>query len=105
MPATDNSTPAKPYVYQVVEDDWNWAYKLTAIKDLNGDSIGNLSTRSATTDDLETNPFIFVNTKKTDIDGRIKNAESKTMNVFLRVVRKVNTSIPNKDKGFSLNYD
>lgn len=83
MPATDNSTPAKPYVYQVVEDDWNWAYKLMAIKDLNGDSIGNLSTRSATTDDLETNPFIFVNTKKTDIDGRIKNAESKTMNVFL----------------------
>ena len=69
MPATDNSTPAKPYVYQVVEDDWNWAYKLTAIKDLNGDSIGNLSTRSATTDDLETHPFIFVSTK--------------TMNVFL----------------------
>lgn len=83
MPATDNSTPAKPYVYQVVEDDWNWAYKLTAIKDAKGKTIGNLSTRSATTDELETNPFIFVNTKKTNIDGRVKNAESKAMNVFL----------------------
>lgn len=83
MPATDDSTPAKPYVYQVVEDDWNWAYKLTAIKDAKGNTIGNLSTRSATTDELETNPFIFVNTKKTNIDGRVKNAESKAMNIFL----------------------
>ena len=83
LPATDNSTPAKPYVYRVVEDKWNWAYKLTSIQDSEGHEIGDKQTRSATSDDLEVNPFIFVNTKKTNIDGRVKNAESKAMNVFL----------------------
>ena len=64
LPATDNSTPAKPYVYRVVEDKWNWAYKLTSIQDSEGHEIGDKQTRSATSDDLEVNPFIFVNTKR-----------------------------------------
>lgn len=83
LPATDNSTPAKPYVYRVVEDNWNWAYKLTAIQDSEGHNIGDKQTRSATSEDIEVNPFIFINTKKTNIDNKVKNAESKALNVFL----------------------
>ena len=67
----------------VVEDKWNWAYKLTSIQDSEGHEIGDKQTRSATSDDLEVNPFIFVNTKKTNIDSKVKNAESKAMNIFL----------------------
>lgn len=83
LPATDNSTPSKPYLYRVVEDNWNWAYELTSIKNSAGQSIGDLENRSATTDDLDINPFIFVNKKKVNIDVKVKNAESKTFNTFL----------------------
>jgi len=70
LPATDNSTPAKPYVYRVVEEKWSWSY-----------NSGH--TTPVTTDLLETNPFIFTNTKKDQIDIRIRNAESKATNIFL----------------------
>lgn len=81
LPATDESN-VKKYVYRVVEDKWNWEYKLVSITDKDGNSIGTLATRSATTDDLELNPFIFTNEKKDNIEARIKNAESKAMNIF-----------------------
>lgn len=70
LPATDNSTPAQPYVYRIVEEKWSWSY-----------NSGH--TTPVTTDLLETNPFIFTNTKKDQIDIRIRNAESKAMNIFL----------------------
>ncbi len=81
LPATDK-TNTKAYIYRVVEDKWNWEYKLTSIKDKDGKPIGDLETRSATTDELDLNPFIFTNQKKDNIEARIKNAESKAMNIF-----------------------
>lgn len=70
MPATDDSTPAKPYVYRVTEEAWSWSY-----------NSGH--TTPVTTDLLETNPFIFTNGKKTDINKKVRNAESKATNIFL----------------------
>ena len=81
LPATDE-TNTNAYIYRVVEDQWNWEYELTSIKDSDGNPIGDKATRSATTDDLVINPFIFVNKKKDNIEARIKNAESKAMNIF-----------------------
>lgn len=70
LPATDNSTPAKPYIYQVVEEPWTWSY-------VSG------HTTPDRTDLLITNPFIFTNRKKDNIDVKVKNAESKAFNTFL----------------------
>ena len=69
LPATDNSTPAKPYIYQVVEEPWTWSY-------VSG------HTTPDRTDLLITNPFIFTNRKKDNIDVKVKNAESKAFNEF-----------------------
>ena len=70
MPATDNSTPAKKYIYKIVEEPWTWSY------------VSGHSTTDRT-DLLEVNPFIFTNTKKQNIDNKVKNGESKTFNEFL----------------------
>ncbi len=70
MPATDNSTPAKEYIYKIVEEPWTWSY-----------NSGHTTTDR--TDLLEVNPFIFTNTKKQNIDNKVKNGESKTFNEFL----------------------
>lgn len=58
------------YIYQVVEEPWSWAYTPEAIT----------PTR---TDQLITNPFKFNNTPKTDIDKKIRHAESKATNDFI----------------------
>ena len=70
LPATDNSTPAKEYVYRIVEEPWSWSYVTGA-------------STPTTTDLLEVNPFIFTNSKKANIDNKVKNGESKTFNEFL----------------------
>lgn len=70
MPATDDSTPAKEYVYRVVEEPWSWSYNSGA-------------STPTSTDLLETNPFIFTNGKKENIDVKVRNGESKTFNEFL----------------------
>ena len=70
LPATDNSTPAKEYVYRIVEEPWSWSYVTGA-------------STPTTTDLLEVNPFIFTNSKKANIDNKVKNGESKTFNTFL----------------------
>jgi len=70
MPATDNSTPAKKYIYKIVEEPWTWSY------------VSGHSTTDRT-DLLEVNPFIFTNTKKNNIDNKVKNGESKAFNEFL----------------------
>ena len=57
------------YIYQIVEEHWSWAYTSEAIT----------VTR---TDLLITNPFKFKNTPKTDIDIKIRHAESKVTNDF-----------------------
>ena len=58
------------FIYQVVEEPWSWAYTPEAIT----------PTR---TDQLITNPFKFKNTPKTDIDKKIRHAESKATNNFI----------------------
>ena len=57
------------YIYQIVEEPWSWAYTSEAIT----------VTR---TDLLITNPFKFKNTPKTDIDTKVRHAESKATNDF-----------------------
>lgn len=80
MPSVDEGD--NELVYRVVEQDWNWSYTLTTIKSADGTTIGNVGTRSATTAELVTNPFIFVNSKKTGIDQQVRHAESKATNTF-----------------------
>lgn len=67
MPSTDAND--KPYMYRIVEDDWSWSYNSVAVT-------------GTTTEDLELNPFIFSNTKKTGIDYKVRHAESKATNTF-----------------------
>ena len=57
------------YIYQIVEEPWSWSYKMESIT----------PTR---TDQLVTNPFKFKNTPKTNIDIKVKHAESKATNKF-----------------------
>lgn len=70
MPATDDSSTPKPYVYRVVEETWSWSY-----------NSGHKT--PVTTDLLETNPFIFTNGKKDNVDVLVRNAETKSTNIFL----------------------
>lgn len=58
------------YIYQIIEEPWSWAYTSEAIT----------VTR---TDLLITNPFKFKNTPKTEIDQKIRHAESKATNDFM----------------------
>lgn len=67
MPSTDSDD--KPYVYRIVEDDWSWSYD-------------SLPLTPTTTDLLETNPFIFQNAEKDNIDVKVRHAESKATNTF-----------------------
>ncbi len=80
MPSVDDQD--RPFVYRVRESNWNWSYDLTNIKGPDGGSIGNVSTKSATSDELVSNPFIFVNKKKDNIDFSVRHAESKASNTF-----------------------
>lgn len=80
MPSVDEQD--RPFVYRVRESNWNWSYNLTDIKGPDGGGIGNLNTRSATSDELVSNPFIFVNKKKDNIDFSVRHAESKASNTF-----------------------
>ena len=67
MPSTDSAD--RPYVYRIVEDDWSWSYD-------------SLPLTPTTTDLLETNPFIFQNAEKDNIDVKVRHAESKATNTF-----------------------
>lgn len=80
MPSVDDND--KAFVYRVVEDNWNWSGRLVSIKDYSDRTIGNVATRSATTDEIEINPFIFVNEEINNIDVNVRHAESKATNIF-----------------------
>lgn len=82
------------YVYRIDEDDWGWTYdfdKVTGIGVLSVDE----ETHNVTTGPIEIknknevysnkfteNPIIFWNTRETDVDQRVRNAESKATNIF-----------------------
>ena len=66
MPSTDGTND---FTYRIVEDGWSWSYTP--------------GTKTPTRSDyLVSNPFIFTNTKKTDIDYKVRHAESKVTNTF-----------------------
>ena len=68
LPSVDDDDTE--FIYRVVENtDWSWSY-----------TPG--TTTIFTSDQLVTNPFIFSNTKKTDIDVKVRHAESKATNTF-----------------------
>ena len=80
MPCVDENN--RPFIYRVREVNWNWAYTLTGIKGPDGGAIGNIATKSALSTQLVSNPFIFVNKKKDNIDYSVRHAESKATNTF-----------------------
>lgn len=80
MPSVDEDD--KEFVYRVVETNWSWSYNLVSIQGPDGTTIGNVSTRSATSDELVTNPFVFVNELKDGIEYKVRHAESKATNTF-----------------------
>ena len=97
LPSVDEND--REYVYRIVEDDWNWSYTLSKIQDANGVTLGNLATRSALSTDLITNPFVFVNTKITGINQKVRHAESKATNIFKTGIEENPTYDDSKDNG------
>lgn len=68
LPSVNSSD--KEFIYRIVENtDWSWSYTSTA-------------PAIYTSDLLETNPFVFSNSKKTNIDVEVRHAESKATNTF-----------------------
>ncbi|MBR4227602.1 MAG: VWA domain-containing protein, partial [Bacteroidales bacterium] len=67
MPSVDERD--KEFVYQIVEDNWSWSYT-------------SAPATATISNQLITNPFIFVNTKKQGIDYKVRHAESKATNTF-----------------------
>lgn len=63
------------YLYKIVEAGWSWTYDLDHVEDKDGNTIEG----DITSDKLELNPFIFVNSKK---DRQIRHAESAVYNDF-----------------------
>ena len=84
MPSVDEHD--KPFVYQIVEDNWSWSYTSTAAT-------------PTTSDLLVTNPFIFTNTKIEGIDYRVRHAESKATNTFKTGVTTVQYDDSKKNTG------
>lgn len=63
------------YLYKIVEAGWSWTYDLDHVEDRDGNVIEG----DITSDKLELNPFIFVNSKK---NRQIRHAESAVYNDF-----------------------
>lgn len=97
MPSVDEDD--NELVYRVVEKNWNWSYDLISIKSGDGTTIGNVNTRSVTSDELVTNPFIFVNSKKSGIDQMVRHAESKATNTFKTGLEKNDEYDDSKNNG------
>ena len=69
LPSTDKSN--NRFIYKIVEDAWSWSYNMVSS-----------SPAIPTSDNLVTNPFIFNNQKKDQIDIKVRHAESKATNTF-----------------------
>lgn len=57
------------YVYKITEEDWSWSYERDA-------------TPQYTVTTKVTNPFSFSNTKKKELEYKLRHAESKATNIF-----------------------
>lgn len=82
------------YVYRIDEDDWGWTYNFDKVTGIGAVSVDE-TTHNITTGPIEIknknevysnkfteNPIIFWNTRETDVDQRVRNAESKATNIF-----------------------
>lgn len=82
------------YVYRIDEDDWGWTYDFDKVTGIGVVSVDE-TTHNVTTGPIEIknknevysnkfaeNPIIFWNTRETDVDQRVRNAESKATNIF-----------------------
>ena len=63
-------TGHKSFVYRVTEESWSWSY------------TPDTPPQYTTTEDV-INPFLFSNTKRDNIDVKVRHAESKATNVFV----------------------
>lgn len=63
-------TGHKSFVYRVTEESWSWSY------------TPDTPPQYTTTEDV-INPFYFSNTKRDNIDVKVRHAESKATNVFV----------------------
>lgn len=78
------------YVYRILEDDWSWSYdfsKATGFGEKTEENPTGAVTISdanaVTSDNFITNPIIFWNNKESDVDVKVRHAESKATNIFL----------------------
>lgn len=82
------------YVYRIDEDNWGWTYEFDKVTGIGVLSVDE-ETHNVTTGPIEIknknevysnkfaeNPIIFWNTRETDVDQRVRNAESKATNIF-----------------------
>ena len=77
-----SATTSGDYIYKIVESDWGWSYVFSKATDTTGE-IEITDKELVTTDKFITNPIIFVNTPETDIDFKVRHAESKATNSFI----------------------
>ena len=69
------------YIYKIVEKDWSWSYTFTKATDSTGEIVIE-DKELVTSDKFITNPIIFENTPKENIDAKVRHAESKATNTF-----------------------
>ena len=91
LPSVDDHD--NEFIYRIIEStDWSWSYTQG-------------TTSIFTTDLLETNPFIFYNTKKAMIDVEVRHAESKATNTFKDGNFVVNNKVVKKVNADHVGYD
>ena len=90
----EEATSVIEYVYKIVEEPWGWTYsfqKATGYGVLSrNETTGTITAGpktisdkdSVTSDMFVSNPIIFNNSRETDVDQRVRNAESKATNIF-----------------------
>lgn len=94
-PAKKNSDDSvSEYVYKIEEDTWGWRYTFDEVIGLgvlsideetnavNSGPITISNKNEVYSNKFVSNPIIFCNTRETDVDQRVRNAESKATNIF-----------------------
>lgn len=82
------------YVYKIEEDSWGWTYEFQKATGIGAISV-NEETGTVTTGPIEItdknaiysnkfteNPIVIWNNRETNVDYRVRNAESKATNIF-----------------------
>lgn len=76
LPAnTDESGVHQDFVYRIVEEPWSWSYDVVTENPYSNVQYTNV--------DYMENPVTFKNSKKDNIEVKVRHAESKATNVFV----------------------